>query len=128
MLLLAGSDTIYIKIRRNVFTVKHIETGKEVSVEAREPFTSTRLLVGHFKVAEDLLSKAIKKVYKRRSLFGSPRIIIHPLEMIENGLCEVEERAIMELAVGSFNGGGMVLVWIGKELSDKDAQSKAKSI
>jgi len=119
-------DTIYILVNINSFTVKHVEAGRVITVKANEPFTSTRLLVGNFNVAERLLSGAIKKVYKH-SIFVSPRIIIHPLEMVEGGLCEVEERAIMELAVGSFNGGGKVIIWQGKVLSDKEAQNKAKN-
>jgi hypothetical protein len=127
MFIKAKQNTIYVKISKNKLTARHIEDDKEITLQANEPFTSKRLLVGHFMAAEKLLTKAIKVIYKRGWLAGTPVIIMHPLEMIEEGLCVVEERAIKELAAGAMGGVCKIMVWLGRELTDDEAQTKAKS-
>lgn len=44
----------------------------------------------------------------------SPRVIIHPMEKLEGGLTEIEEKAFRELCIGA--GSRLAVVYIGDEL------------
>jgi len=112
------SNTVYVKVTKNQFWARHIEHQKEGIVTAVEPFTTKRLLVGEFTIAEKYLREAIKKVHQWKWFPASPVVIIHPMEMIDGGLSQVEERALIELATGA--GARKVVLWIGHELSDQE--------
>ena len=120
------SNTVYVKVTKNQFWVRHIENQKEAIEPAQEPFTTKRLLVGEFSVAENYLKRAIKKVYEGKWFSASPVVIIHPLEMIDGGLSQIEERAMMELAAGA--GARKVVVWVGHELSDQEVADNARKV
>jgi MreB/Mbl protein len=108
---------IYVKIYKNKMTVRHINSNKELTESTDVPFTTQRLLVGDFTVAEQFLKYLVKKVAPTGWFTPSPKILIQPLEMIEGGLSQVEERALLELAAQV--GGRKVLVYCGAILSDK---------
>lgn len=110
------ANTLYVQVRNNSFRVRHIESRTERDVSARRPFTTTRLLVGQFQEAESLLRQAIREVSGRGLFQVSPIVVIHPIEMIEGGLSEVEQRIFRELALGS--GARNVFVHIGAPLTD----------
>ena len=112
------SATLYVKVHKNKFFVRHIESDNEITLSAAEPFTTTRLLVGQFRNAEKLLKEALRKVYKTNWASRSPVVVIHPTSMIEGGLSDVEERVLRELAAAV--GARAVFVWVGKELSNED--------
>lgn len=116
--------TIYVKVSRNKFTVKHIESNNEITVSAEKPFTTSRLLVGQFIVAEALLKEAIKKAYLTNWISPSPIVLIQPITMIDDGLSEVEERVLRELA--SSSGARKVVVWVGKVLSNEEVIAQVK--
>ncbi|MES9814134.1 MAG: 1-pyrroline-5-carboxylate dehydrogenase [Candidatus Thiodiazotropha sp.] len=118
--------TVYVKVAKNQFQVRHIEDKKEVTVTAVEPFTTKRLLVGEFMAAEKYLKQGVKKVHEGRWFPASPVIVIHPLEMIEGGLSEVEERVLKEVATGA--GASKVIVWVGHELSDHEVIQHARNV
>lgn len=118
-------SNVYVKIYKNNFTVKNVDKNIEVVISAIDPFTTTRLLVGEFNNAEKLLKETLKKLFKDQWYAASPIIVIQPMEMIEGGLSPVEERVLRELAFGA--GGRKVVVWVGKELSNKEVIEKAKT-
>nr|WP_314898999.1 hypothetical protein [uncultured Deefgea sp.] len=109
-------DVLYIKIYPNKVSVRNVNKKTEVSKSAFAAFTSQRLLVGEFTVAEKLLKELITEV-AHRGLFRVPhRAVIQPQAMIENGLCQVEERLFLELALGS--GAFKAKVHVGADLHD----------
>jgi actin-like ATPase involved in cell morphogenesis len=124
------ANTIYVQVRKNTFRLRHIEDKKEHEISAQKPFTTTRLLVGQFKEAESLLRKAIQEISNGSLFQVSPVIVIHPIEMVEGGLSEVEERALRELAMSS--GARSVFVHIGAPLTDSEVvsvgQKKQKAV
>ena len=79
---------IYVRVYVNKFIIRRIGHEPEMEVSAYKPFTTTRLLVGDFDAANTLLRGAIKK--NIRFSFLAPRILIQPMEMIEEGLSPVE--------------------------------------
>ncbi|HED35909.1 MAG TPA: 1-pyrroline-5-carboxylate dehydrogenase [Gammaproteobacteria bacterium] len=120
-----SGGTVYVKVSRNTFTIKHVEKNREIIVNAEKPSTTTRLLVGQFFIAEKLLKKAIKTLCGTSLIPHSPVIIIHPVQMVEGGLSEVEERIFKELAAGA--KAGKTIVWPGNELSNEKVISLAKN-
>jgi len=119
------SKTVYVKVYENRFVVKLIGDNRApVTLMSQRNFTTRRLLVGEYSVAEDLLSKGIKELFKGSLFASSPFIVIHPIEKTEDGLSQVEERLFRELAIGA--GARDVVVWVGQELSDEQVQDKTK--
>ncbi len=114
------SNIIYVKVRRNQFQVRRLKSELDVTSVAQTPFTTTRLLIGQFGVAEKALKDALKQVSKGSFQAISPSIVIHPLEMVEGGLSEIEERIIQEIAIGA--GAKKVVVWVGRELNDDEVK------
>ena len=90
---------MYVRVRRNQFQIRNLESGFEATAIAQAPFTTTRLLIGQFVVAQNTLKEALKQESKDRLFVVSPYIVIHPLEMVEGGLSEIEERIFREVAV-----------------------------
>lgn len=118
------SNTVYIKVYPNKFELKSIETGKSLSLTSPEAFTTRRLLVGQFSVADDVLSKGIRQLLAGRLLVRKPVVVIHPMSMMDDGLSEIEERVFYELA--SSAGARKVKVWLGHDLSDKEVLEYSK--
>lgn len=119
------SNTVYVKVTKNQFWARHIENQKEALETALEPFTTKRLLVGEFTTAEKHLSAVIEKVHKGKWFSTSPVAVIHPMEMVDGGLSQIEERVFKELAAGA--GAKKVVVWLGHELSDHEVINKANN-
>lgn len=95
----------YLQVRRNHLTLKSLETQKTASVAAA--FTTQRLLVGEFFIANSSLYHLVPQVFpgfinqlKRRHLHT--HIVVHAQEMLEGGLCPVEQRVLQEIVVQSF--------------------------
>ena len=81
------------------------------------------MLVGDFTAAQECLKKALSEA--RGSGFAlTTAVVIHPVERIDGGLTQVEERLFYELAVGA--GASKVVVWVGAPLSDAEVISKLK--
>ena len=118
------AHTVYVQVRRTAFRLLHIEANRERELAATRPFTMTRLLVGQFREAESLLRKGIRELSGGRLFRASPAAVIHPLEMAEDGLSEVEERVLRELALGA--GARSVYIHTGAPLSDAGVVSASR--
>jgi hypothetical protein len=116
-------EDLYIKIYINRFEVKNVSLqGEWKTLCADSAFSSTRLLVGNFTAAEQALSAAVKSAASATWLRKRPRIIMQPMELLEGGLSEVEERLLKELAYGV--GAFKAMVHIGGELSNEQATER----
>ncbi|MCU7838547.1 MAG: 1-pyrroline-5-carboxylate dehydrogenase [Candidatus Thiodiazotropha sp. (ex Troendleina suluensis)] len=120
------ANTVYVKVYKNRFDLHHVESGNSTSVISPNAFTTTRLLVGQFSEADETLRKGMKELYKNQLFAPSPVVVIQPMEKTENGLSQVEERTLQELAAGA--GARKSIVWVGHELSDQEALSKANDV
>ena len=114
-------NTLYVQIRENSFRLRHIESKKDFELSAQRPFTTARLLVGQYQTAELLLRKGIKEIGNGGLFRISPVVVMHPLEMVEGGLSEVEERLYQELALSS--GARIAFVYLGLPLTDREVVS-----
>ena len=115
------SNPVYVRVRRNQFRVRNLKSRREATFDAQPPFTSTRLLIGQFLEAEQLLTRALKEM-KGGVLAQAPQVLIQPLEMSEGGLSEVEEHVLQEVALSA--GASKAVVWFGPELSDDEVRTK----
>jgi len=111
-------STVYVKISKNQLSLKHVESGNSYEMQPNVSFTTTRLLVGTFTSGEACLKEALGIVVKGGLFKVAPIVVIHPLEMVEGGLCEVEERLFKELALGA--GARSVHIHLGNLLSDEE--------
>lgn len=120
------TEKLYVKISRNRFEIMKVSGDLAIEVVSpAEPFSTSRLLIGEFGLAERHLSDGIKKVLPKRFLKKSPEILMHPLEMIDGGLSEVEERILREMALGT--GAHKVEIWLGGELTPQEAAKKLEN-
>lgn len=111
---------LYIKVSKNKLEAKNLTTGgKWETAYPNSPFTTKRLLVGTFSAAEPALAQLVKRILPTGLFAKRPQMVIHPTDMVEGGLSEVEERIFKELGLGS--GAIKVVVHIGAELSDEQA-------
>lgn len=104
-------DIIYVKIFADRFVLKNMASSEVLEIRRDPKFGSPRTLIGHFTSADKEFREGLKKV--RRGLMA-PWVLMHPMELIEGGVTQVESRALIELAAGS--GARRVAVWQGKEL------------
>jgi hypothetical protein len=111
---------LYIKVRRNKFEAKNLSSnGAWERMHSERPFTTERLLVGTFSAAEPALTQLLESINSGGFLKKSPQVIIQPMELLDGGLSEVEERIFKELALSA--GAVKVVLHTGAELSDSEA-------
>lgn len=90
-------QSVIIYISRDSMEVLNLETNAMVQGIPNTPFSTRRLLVGDFESALELAKRLLKQVYKRSFLKPILKIIVQPLEMIEDGLSSIEKRCFAEL-------------------------------
>jgi len=113
------TNDLYIKVGRNQFEAKNISiNGCWESLSSESPFTTSRLLVGHFSTAEPALKKLVTSILPKGIISRRAQVVIQPLSHIDGGLSEVEERIFRELALGA--GAIKVALHIGSELTDSE--------
>lgn len=110
-------------IQKNTMEVMNLKDGAAATGTAA--FTTTRLLVGEFKTAEELLTSLIKDVKSSGLFSAQPALLIQPLEMTEGGLSTVEERIFMELGAGA--GARHVKLHVGPKLDRQAAIALLKA-
>ena len=115
MLSIFKTPIYYVQIKKNSFHVRCVNTARSIELSATTPFSTKRLLIGQFTVAEELLKKAFSHFPKS---LVSPKVVMHPIEMIYETLSEVEERVLREVALSA--GAREAKLWVGKELTDKE--------
>ncbi|NRA41759.1 MAG: hypothetical protein HRU21_05545 [Pseudomonadales bacterium] len=112
---------LYIQIYINRFIITILDKNERTETFfAEESFTTKRLLVGNFKAAEHCLSIAVKNIIPNSIIVPKKAaVVIQAMEMNEDGLCEVEERVLKELAYSS--GAFKVFLHHGHALSSQEA-------
>ncbi|MDC0996014.1 hypothetical protein OAT01_09830 [Pseudomonadales bacterium] len=119
---------LYVQVLENKFIIQVLDNNESGEIFLPEKnFTTKRLLVGDFSAAQDCLSKAIKRLAPKK-LFTrkTAAVVMHPMEMYEGGLSEVEERILNELAFSS--GAIKVALHTGATLTAKEAKHKINDL
>ncbi len=92
------------------------------NLELLEPFAHPRSIVSDFDAGEELLKGALRILHKGR--FYEPVLVLHPLEKLEGGITEVEERVLVEMAESA--GARRGCVWTGRQLTDEELRAARK--
>jgi rod shape-determining protein MreB len=115
------TQSFYVQVRENRFQVRNIANSLSLQRQASPGFSHPRMLVGDFSAAQASLKSLLAEA-RGSGLILSTAVVIHPLEKIEGGLSQIEERMLHELAVGA--GASKVVVWVGDPLSDAEVAAK----
>ena len=105
-------DAIYVQVFAKRFVVKNIDSEASTEVSRDQSHASPRMLVADFTTAQHQLKEAVRSV--RRGL-RSPEILLHPMELIEGGITQVEYRVFVELGIGA--GASEAAVFAGAPLA-----------
>ena len=112
-----SADTIYVQLFRDRLILKNIDSGESAGVKRDMTYASPRMLVGDFTMAQHQLKEAVKTLKRG---FRAPEILLHPMELIEGGITQVEYRVFVELGVGC--GASKAAVWSGAPLSGESVK------
>ena len=118
-------DNYYLQISCDHLSLRHLESGRHTELRAQPGFSNQRLLVANFSAASQALKIALAELKPRRWLTLPASLLIQPLERIEGGLSEIEERCLLELGVSS--GMRRVTLHIGERLDDGAARARLRS-
>lgn len=117
---------LYVKIYKNKIVVKNLSDNLSPQMFTPDiSFTTTRLLIGIFAPAVQCLTQAVSSSAPNLWLKFNTAMLIQPMEMIDGGLSEIEDKILRECALGA--GARKVTVWVGAELSNDKAIEKIKS-
>jgi rod shape-determining protein MreB len=111
---------LYVRISIDRIDVRNVRSGRTAGEVADPAFSTSRLLIGQFMVAQELLRGAVRAVLGWWPL-RTRHFVMHPLERIEGGLSQIEERVLQELAASA--GSRYTIVWVGESLSDDDVRA-----
>ena len=115
------SEDYYVQIHENRYVINPLnQSSGSSSFPARDAFSTSRLLVGNFSVAEQHLRNSLRQMHGGSRL-KSYRLIMHPRDKSEGGLCEVEMRVLQDLAYGA--GAHDAIIWEKEPLSATQAKA-----
>lgn len=119
--------TLYLKLSCNQMHLMHLQSGREVHLQADPAFSNQRLLVADFAAAQQLLQRGFAELLPKRflQLRRPPQLLIQPLERLEGGLSQVEERILLELGLGC--GARKVRLHLGNVLDSVGVLAKLRS-
>ncbi|MDQ6979731.1 MAG: hypothetical protein Q9M09_06055 [Mariprofundaceae bacterium] len=119
------SRIVYLKIYRNRYEITLPDKQEVItSVQSPVPFSTARLLVGQLHAAATCLEQAVKEAYGWSLPMMGPVLLIHPCDMVEGGLSEVEDHTLRELAFMA--GAEKAAIWLGNSLTVEQVHEKAK--
>lgn len=115
-------NLLYIKLWRNQIEVIDVEKNISVREKSNTPFSNSRLIISEFLIAESFFKKVFLRLKKNYKIKRYDTILVHPMELNEGGISEVEKRIFME----SFErvGARRILIWEGRELSNREVLKK----
>jgi len=116
------SPVVYAQLFKN--RIRLSVPAKGVVVEEHGTFSHPRSLIGQFQEGELALARALAKAYPTKLLTRRPRMVIHAKELLDGGLTQIEERALMEMGLGA--GAMKVKIWQGADLSPQQLEEVAR--
>jgi rod shape-determining protein MreB len=91
---------LYVQVRENQFLVRNINDSRSFEKRANPVFSHQRMLVGNFTAAQECLKSLLSDARGSGFALSTP-VLIHPLERVDGGLTQIEERLFHELALGA---------------------------
>lgn len=87
-------------------------------IRVENPFSHPRLLVANFPLAEKVLAHAVRQIFSDQIFPASPRIVFQPMEKLDGGMTDIENRVYRELCLGA--GAREVVIYIGKAITNHE--------
>lgn len=117
--------SLYLRIRRHGFELRLLDPPCMQAATSLSGFSSARLLIGGFSEALRTLEQGVRELQASASVqLRGADLLLHPLELVEGGLSEVEERVLRDLVVGL--GPRSVVIWLGPDLGDDEVQERLR--
>ena len=113
---------IYVKIYPDSIEITNLLTKQTISKASYSKFSSTRLLVAEFSIANALIREILNElVLSKRTL----KVLIQQMKEFEGGLSETEKRTLRDLAEQA-GGKSIYIVNRTKILSDEEIRGFLK--
>lgn len=90
-------EIIYIRVFENKIELRHLDNGKTVVRNSKEPFSNDRLLVASLGISIGFIKEMILEVRKKSLFPARLAVLIQPMEKIEGGISEVEQMIFRDL-------------------------------
>jgi hypothetical protein len=102
------SHTIHIRLYTDKVIIRQLE--KDVTIERTSdvPFSNARMVLANFKSADIFIRGILDEIYAGQRLAPSIKILIQPMEKLEGGISQVEDRSFSDL--GMQLGGKSVFI------------------
>lgn len=107
-----NQHVLYVTVNKDHITIDNFEANKQEAITG--VFSNTRLAIAHFQTCETLLKQAITRV-QSKSILQKLTLVMHQQDMNDGGLCEIEERILLEIGYGA--GASKVFIWQGEPLN-----------
>ncbi|MDB4297354.1 rod shape-determining protein [Flavobacteriaceae bacterium] len=120
------SIPLYIRLYKNKTKISRLDTGETIERISPNPFSNKRIVFGNFLVAEEFLKSVIKELVPKKSFFTTLSVLLHQLELVEEGLTEIEKRAIKDSAI-HIGASECILYEEQSELTHQEALNLTKS-
>lgn len=117
-------DKLYIKVSKNFVEIIDVDKNRSINGKSLKPFSSERLLIAEFKIAEDFMNELVSKLKKGNNVKRNKIILFHPMDFVDGGISEVESRVFLE--IGERLNGKVVKIWTGDELTNEQVVSELK--
>ncbi|OZS72427.1 hypothetical protein CHI95_21840 [Providencia rettgeri] len=117
---LMNTTYLYVLIYTNKLVIKDVVSNREVTALPETSFTTSRIIIGDMLSAMKTLKKGEARLSGERNFLQKllPRrfkVIIHPMEMTEGGLCSTERhffRDFGHMLSPSPSSSGLVTVYV----------------
>ena len=118
---------IYILFYIDKIKVSRLDNGLFIERNAVIPYSNSKILFANFTEGERFLSSLISELVPRLGSFFSRSLIVlaHQIEMINEGLSQVEERALID-AIRHSSAVDVFVIEGGNELTKDQALQKLK--
>ncbi|MDE3270884.1 hypothetical protein [Pseudoalteromonas sp. G4] len=114
-----NQHVLYVTINKDHITIDNFDAIKQEVITGA--FSNARLAIAHFQTCEAKLKEAISRV-QSKSLLQSLTLVMHQQVLNDGGLCEIEERILLELGLGC--GASKVFIWQGQPLTSELIEQK----
>lgn len=114
-----SQHVLYVTINKDHITIDNFDANKQEMITGA--FSNARLDIAHFQTCEAQLKEAISRV-QSKSLLQSLTLVMHQQVLNDGGLCEIEERILLELGLGS--GASKVFIWHDEPLTSELIKQK----
>ncbi len=119
--------SFYLKLYFNKVEITNLETGETIIKNALKNFSTKRLVIADFNNVELLIRETINEFETSKGFFNkSFHAIMQQMEAFEDGVSEIEKRAMRDLAEQA-GAVDVYLILDTKKLTYQDAFIKLKS-